>query len=26
VAGIEMKNIAENGVIDFEQLNSVWEL
>jgi hypothetical protein len=26
VAEIEMKNIAESGVIDFEQLHSVWEL
>lgn len=26
VAGIEMENIAESGVIDFEQLHNVWEL
>ena len=25
-AGIEIENIAESGVIDFERLHSVWEL
>ena len=25
-AGIEIENIAENGLIDFEQLQPVWQL
>jgi len=25
-AGIEIENVAENGLIDFQELHSFWEL